>query len=572
MKILNILLISLLFYACASLAAVKKRYPDPKTKVSAKPKQPKIDIDLLPPLQELLETLGLTRFLKDFVKIGVTETRLLVRLSAMDFQLMSMDWNGITAEEIAKLKNEISALIIRATIPDEPITSPEVIERSKLTYGRVYMQDAIQSFEYVLGSFGGYPPIGRFSLQIPQDIYGCDYNSNEDHDFKGDVIAIMRGNCTFLTKAINAKKYNASAIIVVNTEDRLESPSSGLGVDKNITDAMVLSIGNMPILTFSNTSWAKLEYTVELNRAAGLSTYINMVPLKCKTGGICAPLLEEEKIIQDEVTWGTIRARSSSSSSSGSTTGSVQVRSFDFLTANFGGQLPTRGEIEVVLAEPLHACTELVPISNSINNNESVDINPDSTTSTSTTTSVDTEISTLANNNNKYTNKAVLIHRGQCRFDTKILNAQLANARLAIIIDIDDNPLQRMGGMPPYAGYIKIPSILITSNAGKFLQKQLINHNNNSNIDNNMKVPTVTIEILPSKNSKGSDAWINLAFTEWNKEKSELILQLDNLIQKYITIQNEDNSANYSNEIIAWLKRRLKVIMEDGKKSIDTDK
>ena len=141
----------------------KSRYPEPKLQ-QVKPKStPKINIDLLPPLENVLESLGLTRFYNNFVKMGVYETRLLVRLSAMDFQIMSYDWDGITKEEILKLKEEIKSLIIQATVVEDVIR-PEIAERKKLTYGRIYMIDSVQSYEYISASFGGPPNIGKLKI------------------------------------------------------------------------------------------------------------------------------------------------------------------------------------------------------------------------------------------------------------------------------------------------------------------------------------------------------------------------------------------------------------------------
>lgn len=56
----------------------------------------------------------------------------------------------------------------------------------------------------------------------------------------GKMILIERGNCTFLEKAVAAHAIGATLVAVVNTVDKLESPSSGLGVDRNIKDDMVL--------------------------------------------------------------------------------------------------------------------------------------------------------------------------------------------------------------------------------------------------------------------------------------------------------------------------------------------
>jgi len=141
----------------------KRRYPEPKLKAADKPKGPKLNVDLLPPLDEILEALNMKRYFKDFIRIGVTDTRLLLRLTAMDFQLMSYEWEGISNGEINRLKDEIKTMIIRATVPDVVIR-PEFAERNKLTYGRIYMPDAVQSFEYITASFGGTAPIGQYSI------------------------------------------------------------------------------------------------------------------------------------------------------------------------------------------------------------------------------------------------------------------------------------------------------------------------------------------------------------------------------------------------------------------------
>jgi len=141
----------------------KRRYPEPKLKANDKPKPPKLNVDLLPPLEEILEALNMKKFFKNFIRMGVTDTRLLLRLTAMDFQLMSYEWEDITSDEINRLKDEIKMMIIQATVPDV-VVRPEFAERNKLTYGRIYMPDAVQSFEYMTASFGGTAPIGNNKL------------------------------------------------------------------------------------------------------------------------------------------------------------------------------------------------------------------------------------------------------------------------------------------------------------------------------------------------------------------------------------------------------------------------
>lgn len=534
-------IVLLLCALCLSdvLGAAKKRYPDPKTKAASRPKPIKLNTDLLPTLQEILDTLGLTKYIKDFVKMGVTETRLLVRLSAMDFRMMSLEFDGITSDEITRLKDEIAALIIKATVIEE-VVRPELAERSKLAYGRVYIPDSVQSFEYVVASFGGPPPIGKHKLAVPDSIHGCESDTNDD--YSGSIVAVMRGNCTFLLKAQNAKKLGAAGIIVVNTEDRLDPPSSGLGIDKNVTDRSVLALNDFPVLTFANTSWAKIKNTVDMNKQAGVTTYLDIVPLKCKSGGVCAPLLDEEKNIQDEVSWGTVRVRSAIGQGS-------QVRSFDFLTSNFGSQLPTNAPLSVVFADPIDACSPLI--------NEAV-----------ATEAVDG--ASAAHSESRYTNRVVVAHRGGCRFDTKALHAQHAGARLLVVIDIEDNALQRVGGMPPDSGFVGIPSIILTAAAGEHL-KALSDAAAVLDISDTVGSTSITMELLPARDSSGADTWIELAFTEWHEDPSQRALQLEGRIQKFSELQQKGSGGTGSREIVAWLHRRMDEIVNKNKKNMDTD-
>ena len=530
---------SFLFYllvlcGLCALISGKKRYPDPKTKASVKPKPVKLNTDILPPLQDILQNLGLTRFLKDLIRMGVTETRLLVRLTAMDFRMMAIEWDGVTNEEITKLKDEIASMILLATVVEEEVR-PELAERGKLAYGRVYIPDSVQSHEYILGSFGSFPPIGKHKLEIPSSVYGCEAENVTNVDYQGSMIAVMRGNCSFLAKALNAKRFNAGGIIMVNNEDRLESPASGLGIDKNISEALVLSLKSFPIITFANTSWSKLDLTYHANQKAGVTTYIDMVPLKCKTGGICAPLLEEEKQIQDEVSWGSLRVRSSTASGS-------EVRSFDFLTSNFGGQLPTHEPIHLIRAEPRNGCSPLEGGADEV---------------------VETDAATgalLPSKSSQYAGLAVVVDRGGCRFDQKALHVQNAGARMVVIVDKDDNALQRVGGMQPDSGFVGIPSVIVTAVAGEHLHKVLSAAGSDTS--------AVTLEITPARDTTGADAWIELAHTEWSANPEQLVMQLEGQIQKQTRLQKQGAG---SGEVIAWLHRKLDKITNKDKKSIDTD-
>lgn len=95
------------------------------------------------------------------ISMGVTETRLLLRLKSMDFQIMSYDWN-LPDEDIARLRTHVDMLIIKATVVEDESIKIDYDARNRLLYGRIYLPSAVQSFEYKQASFGAPPPIGIF--------------------------------------------------------------------------------------------------------------------------------------------------------------------------------------------------------------------------------------------------------------------------------------------------------------------------------------------------------------------------------------------------------------------------
>ena len=298
-------------------------------------------------------------------------------------------------------------------------------------------------------------------------------------------------------------------MIVVNSEDKLEAPSSGLGIDRNVTDSMVLQFNKFPILALSNTTWSKLVMSVHLNKMVHSASFVDVVPLKCRPGGTCMPLLPEEKELQDEVSWGTARLRAYDASSVGdasiktddstrSGSQQVEVRSFEFLTSNYGSQLPTHHVIEVVFADPIDACSPIISLNNTDLLNGSIDFTGEviesKSSSSSSPSSSSPSSSSSSSFTSKYAGKAVAVHRGGCRFDIKALNVQQAGGLLLVIIDVEDNALQRLGGKQPEAGYVAIPSIIVTAVGGQFLHSVLDRDDGSR----------VTIEVIPSRTSRGN--------------------------------------------------------------------
>jgi hypothetical protein len=58
----------------------------------------------------------------------------------------------------------------------------------------------------------------------------------------GKMIVLERGVCSFLEKAQAGHAIGATVLAVVNNVDKVESPSSGLGVDKEIKEEAVLAV------------------------------------------------------------------------------------------------------------------------------------------------------------------------------------------------------------------------------------------------------------------------------------------------------------------------------------------
>lgn len=464
------------------------------TKPSSKAPPPlKLNVDILPPLQDVLAELEMTPHLRDFVAMGVTETRLLLKLSAMDFQIMTMDWKDFPKEQVAKLKGKIAQLLQMATIAHVEERA-DLLARNKLTYGRIFLPNGVQAMEYSLASFGSPPPVGELKLTLSKSIIECEVAPGVDYG--GHFVLAQRGNCTFLTKALVAKEHNAGGLILVNTEDRLDSPSSGLGVDRNITEAVVASLSQLTVAGMANTSW--LPLLTALQTAPQHTLPIHIVPIKCHTGGHCLPMLDEERALQAEVTWGRLRVR----------TANKETRSFEFLTSNFGAPLPVDVELPLIWADPVDACSPLPVASGS---------GP----------------------------MAIIAHRGHCQFDVKALNAQNAGARMLILVDVEDQALQRVGAMAPEVGYVGIPSMLVTAEAGHFLTDGAV------------------AQVIPATDNKGFDNWLEVAYTQWVEDPKDRVLQLQGMLQKFQDTVNHD--------IVGWLQRRINEIEFPSRKSIDTD-
>lgn len=467
------------------------------------PTLPKLNTDNLPGLEEILTELSLGSRLKDFVKNGISETRYLLRMTRMDFHLMEIDW-GLEKSEINALKDKITELIAIATVKEEPVLQRNK-ERDSLRYGRIYIPDAVQSFEFLLASFGGIPALGPQTLCLAPNGDGCEIPTGLDTNFTNCLYIVRRGSCSFLQKAQNAKIMNTSGIIIINNEDRLEALSSGVGVLPNITEDDIKPLKDFPVLSTPNITMSKLVFSLLAAPNNRLNAYT--VPLKCGTGGRCEAVTPDEKALPMEVSWGRMTVWAGE-----------RAETFDFMTSTFGGVL-TRERVCVVAAAPEDGCSGV---------------------------EVD-----LAGRECPH-GFALVAQRGVCSFDAKALVAETAEARFLVVLDKGEDALQRIGGQEPLMGRVGIPSVIVTSAAGKVIKDWLASGQE------------VTMELQPSAESVVSDIWIELAYTEWAQGEEQLLVQINSLIHKYRSLKIDLGGES---EIIKWLERKKYVLLkrrEDG--------
>ena len=513
---LLLFLVSLFLLAGVWGRTSKKKTSSAATKTKPQNKGPKLNVDILPPLKDVLDELHLKEYVNDFIRMGVTETRLLLKLSSMDFQLMEMEWTDFNPDKLKVLKEKIKVLLEMATVHEDPV-DPELELRRGLHYGRIYLNHGVTSYDFHTASFGGFPEMGWRDLDLAPNLYACDpapaETSNEVsqpvHNFQRRVVLVYRGNCPFVEKALNMLRQNASAMIIINTEDKVESPSSGLGIFNNITEKSLIPLKEFAVISVSNTSGEALVRSVQFHQHINSSNYpkMAMVPVKCHTGGKCLPVTKEELNYNHEIVWGTVQIEDKNTQRS---------QSFEFLTSNYGGDLPVGFEFNLEYADPIDLCQI-----------------PDLVTETDAAGSISAA---------PVFPKVLIAHRGNCRFDIKSLNAQRLGARVLIVIDLLDQPLQRLGGSYPEVGYIGIPSVLVTAEVAQFLESLAFT----SSASNNARL---SVQFFSKLGTDGFDRWLEIASTEWSEDNTDRLFQLQGLRQKFQETESRD--------IVSWLDRRI---------------
>lgn len=512
---LTIALIVMTCEVCASSDTGKKKHSRffkmQKAPEANKPAAPKLNTENLPKLEEILESVGLGHRIKNFYGQGVHETRQLLRMKRMDFNMLDMeiDEDDRVDGEFIKLQELIPELIARATVTVEP-PKPEYEERNKLRNGRVYSPTFVQSFEYALASFGSPPPVGTLDAYFPEDDYGCSFGES-GITLTNQVVVVKRGSCTFLEKAVQAHKANASVLLIVNNEDRLESPSSGLFIEKNITEQMVKSVSALSVIATSNISLAPLSraWSDWKSGVSKHSVQLAVVPIKCGKGGACSAVTQEDKLAQKEISCGDIKITRSVDNIHS------KVDVYDFLSSNFGGALPFERSITVSVSIPRDACEEL-----------QTNLMP-----------------------GYVPGGAILVIRGGCKFGVKALNIQNAGGGLVIIADETDPALQRPGGLHPVAGYVGIPSVMVSWLAAESIIRAV--SENGTCVQEAAEIACntrelITAELVPSKDSNKVNDWIDLAHTEFSDSPDLKITQIEGLVEKY----------SGKDDILRWLRRQ----------------
>jgi hypothetical protein len=155
----------------------------------------------------------------------------------------------------------------------------------------------------------------------------------------------------------------------------------------------------------------------------------------------------------------------------------------------------------------------------------------------------------------------LLVKRGGCRFDQKALNLQAMTDRgltrplgLMIIYDVNDEPLQRLGGLHPTIGDLFIPAIMIPFRTAEIIQSALSSHSDTS----------ITATVSSSYALNGFSDWIEIALTEWEEEDENKLLQIEGLKLRFSHSKNKEKKEEEveRDDLMAWLERKRREVAQ----------
>jgi len=211
---------------------------------------------------------------------------------------------------------------------DEEMDEDEALElRNSLTWGRMFLDNAVTHHQYFKARFGGDIPLENHPVLYADPPLGCTLPKN---DVKGKVVFVDRGECTFTTKARLMQKAGAAAMMVVGHDASLTHLPGPDGTDIEIPVAMVTGEYGEYIKALSSRQESK----------------VSMIPIHCeKESGVsvCLPVTAAEKAAHNIQEGGHLELGSDK---------------FEYLSAKFGTPMPA-GTVKLGVADPIQACGEL---------------------------------------------------------------------------------------------------------------------------------------------------------------------------------------------------------------------
>lgn len=454
---------SFLTFLLLRLVLVKGAWPEIEEDILAKytttTTQPgRVDEETLPQLQDVLDDLGLGARINDFIAAQVMDTLTFIRMKSMDLRMLEL--------EPAKIKEALARIKELSAVPDDIVTTidPIIEERSKIKYGRLFVEGSASSFEFYRGYFGGDTPLTSGELIWSEPRMGCGFDLEDvvAPDYTGKFVMVDRGECTFLDKSLSIEATGAAAMIIINNDDSLFHVASHHGGDVT-KEEEAKGPENMAIAMVRRSTRLALAQTVKWGPAR-----VRLIPMQCKIGeAYCGAILEEEKIYSDEVKSGILQVNHPSAPAS----------THEFLAAKFGSIIPFKDpSLQLIIADPADGCLALA---------------------------LDTENS---ENNVANSGKALLVKRGGgCSFGDKALRAQEAGFRLIVIADSEPSALQNVGASMELSKLLYIPGIFVTLRAGEALFEAASKSG-------------VTISMR--EDSSIAAAWATLSEIEWPEEKT----------------------------------------------------
>jgi len=201
-----------------------------KEKAPPKPKQPPVvlNIEAVPSLDEIVSEAGLQDYIPKIVRMGIIDTRLLLRMTSMDYRMMQMEWEDVDPEKITLLKEIVGKYFDiakeSAITTAGPVTNKD---RDKLLYGRMVVPGSVQSFEFAAASFGGKIPRGRHMMQVDEAVYGCPPGFDDDDE--GAEAAAAAAAASFGNKGSLARATNRESSVLGGAGDEADVEQDGDG-------------------------------------------------------------------------------------------------------------------------------------------------------------------------------------------------------------------------------------------------------------------------------------------------------------------------------------------------------